>query len=214
MENGKGPLSWLKRLLGKSEDGNGKKFSYLLLIFLLGTGIMIGSNFLSSESSVQTTVPASSNSFVKKEEVETFGQRNSSNDDVIGEYEKHYEMQLKEALEKIAGVSDVTVVVNLDSTDQQIFEKNRVKKIQKTEEKDREGGERTIEDFSEEDQIVIIRDGEKEIPIIQETKKPKVRGVLVVAKGANNVQVKKWIVESVTRLLDVPSHRVSVMPKK
>ena len=54
----------------------------------------------------------------------------------------------------------------------------------------------------------------KEGPIISETKKPSVRGVLVVAKGAENIQIKKWIIEAVTRSLDVPSHRVSVMPKK
>lgn len=214
MENGKGPLSWFKRLLGKPEDGKGKKYSYLLIVLLIGTGLMIASSFLYSEKNGQLSVPVSSGSIIKKEEVETFGQKDSSNNDVIGDYEEQYESQLKEALERIAGVSDVTVVVNLDSTNQKIFEKNQVKKIQKTEEKDREGGERTVEDVSEEEQIVIIRDGEQEVPIVQETKKPKVRGVLVVAKGANNVQVKKWIVESVTKLLDVPSHRVSVMPKK
>ncbi|SIB32256.1 stage III sporulation protein AG [Mycobacteroides abscessus subsp. abscessus] len=71
-----------------------------------------------------------------------------------------------------------------------------------------------MEDLSKEDQLVIIRDGEKEVPIVVETKKPVIRGVLVVAKGADNIQVKKWIIEAVTRSLDVPSHRVAVMPKK
>jgi stage III sporulation protein AG len=61
---------------------------------------------------------------------------------------------------------------------------------------------------------VIIQEGEKEVPIVLETKKPEIRGVLIVAKGADNIQIEKWIKESVTRLLDVPSHRVSVMPKK
>ena len=61
---------------------------------------------------------------------------------------------------------------------------------------------------------MIIQNGEKEVPIVVETKKPAIRGVLVVAKGADNIQVKKWIVEAVTRSLDVPSHRVSVLPKK
>ena len=54
----------------------------------------------------------------------------------------------------------------------------------------------------------------KRVPVVIETKKPAIRGVLVVAKGADNIQVKKWIIEAVTRSLDVPSHRVAVMPKK
>jgi stage III sporulation protein AG len=37
---------------------------------------------------------------------------------------------------------------------------------------------------------------------------------LVVAKGADNLQIKKWIVEAVTRVLNVPSYRVAVLPKK
>jgi stage III sporulation protein AG len=49
---------------------------------------------------------------------------------------------------------------------------------------------------------------------VVEYQKPAIRGVLVVAKGAENIQVKKWIIEAVTRSLDVPSHRVAVMPKK
>ena len=85
---------------------------------------------------------------------------------------------------------------------------------QLTDETDREGGKRKVEDQSTDEQLVIIQNGEKEVPIVVETKKPAIRGVLVVAKGADNIQVKKWIVEAVTRSLDVPSHRVSVLPKK
>ncbi|MFP3489056.1 stage III sporulation protein AG, partial [Staphylococcus sp. SIMBA_130] len=51
-------------------------------------------------------------------------------------------------------------------------------------------------------------------PIVVSTKKPVVRGVVVVAVGAENMEVKKMIVDAVTRLLDVKSHRVMVLPKK
>jgi stage III sporulation protein AG len=104
--------------------------------------------------------------------------------------------------------------VNVDATEKKVLEKNVVVQSQKTEEVDREGGQRTVEDQSKDEQLVIIRDGEKEVPIVIETKKPAIRGVIVIAKGADNIQVKKWILESVTKLLDVPVHRVSVMPKK
>jgi stage III sporulation protein AG len=112
------------------------------------------------------------------------------------------------------GVDDVMVMVNIDSTDKKVLEKNTVTKSQTTEEKDNEGGERKVQDTSTDEQLVIIREGEKEVPIVVEYQKPAIRGVLVVAKGAENIQVKKWIIEAVTRALDVPSHRVSVMPKK
>lgn len=148
------------------------------------------------------------------EDVPAFGQKSTKQNDIIKTYEDAYENQLKEALEGIQGVGDVTVVVNVDATEKQILEKNSKTQTQTTDETDREGGKRNVEDSSKEDSLVIIREGDNEVPIVVETKKPEIRGVLIVAKGADNIQVKKWIVEAVTRALDVPSHRVAVMPKK
>ena len=42
---------------------------------------------------------------------------------------KHMKNQLKEALDAIVGVSDVTVVVNVDSTEKKVLEKNPKSKI-------------------------------------------------------------------------------------
>ncbi|MDF1507576.1 stage III sporulation protein AG [Robertmurraya sp. DFI.2.37] len=211
MEQEKGPLSWLKRLLSK-EGKIDKKYRYFIVILLFGAAIMIVSNSLLDEDN--SSIPVLNHEDEEKSEIEAIGTAKAAGDDEISTYEARYEAQLKEALEGIAGVSDVMVVVNVDATEKSVYEKNTVTRSQTTEETDREGGQRKVEDQSKDSQIVIIRDGEKEVPIELETKKPQIRGVLVVAKGADNIQVKKWIIESVTKLLDVPSHRVSVMPRK
>lgn len=146
-------------------------------------------------------------------DVETFGQKKSEFK-TTKDYEIYLQNEMKEALESIAGVQDVKVVIYVDASEKKVYERNKVTQKQVTEETDQEGGKRTVEDTSVDEQLVLIKSGEKEGPIISETKKPSVRGVLVVAKGAENIQIKKWIIEAVTRSLDVPSHRVSVMPKK
>jgi stage III sporulation protein AG len=217
MKQEKGPLTWLKKQFSKTEDPDQKKgkYPYLLLVLLFGACFMLVSNLFSNDESSNELVPAFNNSNeAKGTDVETFGQKNSEGNNVIVDYERTYEAQLKEALDKIVGVEDVTVVVNVDATESRIFEKNTNTQTQLTDEIDREGGKRKVEDQSTEEQLVIIQDGEKEVPVVTETKKPAIRGVLVVAKGADNIQVKKWIIEAVTRSLDVPSHRVAVMPKK
>ena len=112
------------------------------------------------------------------------------------------------------GVSNVSVIVNIDATETKVYEKNSVAQRQTTEETDRDGGERKVEDFSTDEKIVIIREGDKEVPLVKETKKPTIRGVLIVAKGADDIRVKKEIIEAVTRVLNVPSHRVAVSAKK
>ncbi|MDQ0156432.1 stage III sporulation protein AG [Robertmurraya andreesenii] len=213
MEKDKGPISWLKKLFSKEESGD-KKYPYLVIVLLLGAVVMIIGNMLSGDKKPESSTSVMSNAKETEEDVEVFGKKTATGNEMIAEYERRYENQLKEALEGIAGVSDVMVVVNVDATEKRVLEKNSVLRSQTTNEKDREGGERKVDDQSQDHQIVIIRDGEKEVPIVLETKKPEIRGVLVVAKGADNIQVKKWIIESVTKLLDVPSHRVSVMPKK
>jgi stage III sporulation protein AG len=213
MEQEKGPLTWLKKLFSK-EGKPDKKYQYLILVLLFGAAIMLVSNSLLKDDNPNSSIPVLSSTDDNEEDLETFGHKKAAGNEMIADYENRYETQLKEALEGIAGVSDVMVVVNVDSTETSVLEKNTVTRSQTTDEKDREGGERTVEDQSQDSQVVIIRDGEKEVPIVLETKKPDIRGVLVVAKGADNIQVKKWIIESVTKLLDVPSHRVSVMPKK
>jgi stage III sporulation protein AG len=213
MDQEKGPISWLKRLFSK-EGKPDKKYQYLIIVLLFGAAIMIVSNSLMKDHNPDSSMPVLSSSDDTEEEIETFGKPKSAGNEVISDYEDRYETQLKEALEGIAGVSDVMVVVNVDNTERTVLEKNTITRSQTTDETDREGGERKVEDQSQDSQVVIIRDGEKEVPIVLETKKPEIRGVLVVAKGADNIQVKKWIIESVTKLLDVPSHRVSVMPKK
>ncbi len=210
--------SWFKKQFFKDDQSNHKKgkYIYLIVVLTVGTMIMLISNLFINNESSQNALPTLKNnaSIQTEENVETFGQKDSTGNSVIGDYERAYEVQLKEALDSIVGVSDVSVVVNVDATEKQVLEKNRKSQTQLTDETDREGGKRKVEDQSTDEQLVIIQNGEKEVPIVVETKKPAIRGVLVVAKGADNIQVKKWIVEAVTRSLDVPSHRVSVLPKK
>ena len=217
MDKDKGPLSWFNKLLSNepSEKKTGK-YQYLLIVLLVGAAIMLISNFLLKEDVSNTDLPVFNNNSesTTDDDVAAFGQKKSQQNDMIVDYEEKYENQLKDALEGILGVGDVTIVVNVDSTEMKVLEKNRTTQSQSTDETDREGGKRKVEDSSQEEQVVTIRNGEKEVPIVVETKKPEIRGVLVVAKGADNIQVKSWIIESVTRVLGVPSHRVAVMPKK
>ncbi|MFB6465863.1 stage III sporulation protein AG [Cytobacillus sp. Hz8] len=214
MDQDKGPISTLKKFFSNGDSGNKKnKYQYLLLVLIFGAFIMLLSNFLFGGES-KSDLPVFNNQTNNGGSTEAIGQSKSNNNDVIKDYENQYENQLKEALERINGVGDVTVVVNVDATEKQVLEKNRVTKSQTTEETDPEGGKRRIEDQSEDEQLVTTNEGENEGPIVVETKKPEIRGVLVVAKGAENVQVKSWIYEAVTRVLDVPMHRVSVLPKK
>ena len=68
-------------------------------------------------------------------------------------------------LNKIQGVSEAEVMVNLESTSIKVYEKNLIKGQQTTEETDTNGGTRETEDGTEETQTVLVRQGEREVPL-------------------------------------------------
>ncbi|WP_243297274.1 stage III sporulation protein AG [Bacillus litorisediminis] len=221
MNNEKGPLTWIKKWLqqesssSKRENKKPSKFQYLLVVLLAGVAIMLVGNVFSSNTSQdgQSAQTFSDNSG-SEEDVPALGQKKSEDTITMSDFERMYETQIKDALNQIVGVSDATVIVNVASTATNVYEKNRVSQEQTTDETDRQGGKRIVEDKSVDEQVVIVREGDKEVPLVLQTEKPDVTGVLVVAKGAENIQVKQWIIEAVTRVLDVPIHRVAVLPKK
>lgn len=206
--------NWLHQLKKKLMPDNKKnqKVRYFLILLLVGIMFMLLSDFLLKDQKEEDAAIVS-NQIVEQEEIETFREKTDKKW-TIQDYEEKFENQLKTALEDISGVGEVTVLVNVEATERKVYESNAVLKNQITSETDKQGGKRTVEDQSKDDQLVIVRDGDKEIPIISETRKPDIKGVLIVAKGAEDIQVKKWIIEAVTRALDVPSHKVSVVPKK
>lgn len=206
--------NWLHQLKTKLMPNNKKnqKVRYFLILLLVGIMFMLLNDFLLKDQKEEDTAIVSKQ-IVEQEEIETFREKTDKKW-TIQDYEEKFENQLKTALEDITGVGEVTVLVNVEATERKVYESNAVLKNQITSETDKQGGKRTVEDQSKDDQLVIVRDGDKEIPIISETRKPDIKGVLIVAKGAEDIQVKKWIIEAVTRALDVPSHKVSVVPKK
>lgn len=197
--------------MDKNSNKNKKptKFQYLLLVLCIGAACILAVNSLFKSNKAVSTVSIA-NSKVTKSNNET--NKNVANNSILNE-QRQYEDELKSSLEEMLGVNNVTVLVDLDSSDQQILATNKSSQKQTTEESDKNGGHKIINSNTTNEKPVIENDNNQE-PIVVETKKPVIRGVLVVAKGAEDIEVKKSIVEAVTRVLDVPSFRVAVEPKK
>ncbi|MDL4841587.1 stage III sporulation protein AG [Aquibacillus rhizosphaerae] len=212
MEN---PLKrFFSQLKFKTEDGKKTtKMGYILVIALLGLLVLIVSNMFQGQAEDNNSLSLSDNNVSSSEEETFLSKDDDEKSEEVKQVEGQYEKDLTDLLEKISGVSEVEVMVNLDSSEKKVFEKDLIIGTQTTEETDQNGGERHVEDSTEEQHVVIVRQGDKEVPLIVQTKKPEVRGVLVVAKGVDHIELKQWVVEAVSRVLDVPSHRIAVMPK-
>lgn len=216
MERGDILKAFIKKIIKNPDNSTNKipakKRKYLIFIGITGLLlIFIGNIFSNSESPTddqmisETTAPM-------QETKAAFSEKKSSTSNV-DDLEENYEKELRDLLNKINGVSEVEIMVNLDSTKVKVYEKNLITGKQTTDESDKNGGTRQIEDYTRESQVVLVRQGDKEVPLLVQTKKPEVRGVFVIAKGVEDITVKKWVIEAVSKVLDVPIHRVSVMSK-
>ncbi|MBC5637174.1 stage III sporulation protein AG [Ornithinibacillus sp. BX22] len=197
----------------KDKLNGSKKTGYVILIGLVALLVILMGNIFSSSSQKDLGQDMPRLELESESQSEEVSSHESGTTSDVSVLEANYQKQLKGMLEKIDGVSEVEVMVNLDSTDVKVYEKNLIKGTQQTEENDRNGGTRNIDELTEETQTVIVRQGDQETPVLVQTKKPKVRGVLVVAKGVESATVKQWVVEAISRVLDVPTHKVSVNPK-
>lgn len=201
--------SWLLNLIGNKEGiKKNKTFNWIIIFFLIGLAIMIFSSFLDITDQVtpyetETQIQETSNVLEKGTDPKT-----------MQDYEKIYENQLTEIITEMLGVSDVVVKVNLDSTEELLVESNINYSEQVTKEQDKQGGSRNISSVSKNEQVVIYRVDGNDKPLVIKTIKPKVRGVVIVAEGAENLQVKAMITEAVQRLLDVPPHKIAILPKR
>lgn len=213
-EDPKGFASWFKKIWNKEEAEKKKNYRYILILGCAGILLMLTSQlFAEQEDPTDVTLPAYQSNDEEPEEKEVF-KSGEEKGNSMRDYEDTYENQLRESLEQIAGLNDVSVMVNLANTEKQVYEKNANARNQETSETDREGGTREVTDQTIDEQTVIVRNGDTEGPLLSHTEKPNIRGVLVVAEGVENAQVKAWVIEAVSRVLDVPVHRISVMPKK
>ncbi|MFC4078227.1 stage III sporulation protein AG [Salinithrix halophila] len=202
----------VESFLGGGEKGAGRvsTFRWLLILGCLGVAIMILSSFFSvHEEALPSEIPGP-----KKEEGTAVSSWNkNSGPSTMKDYEEAYESELSEVLAKVVGVEDVSVMVNLESSEEEVVHKDIRRQEQVTDEEDTRGGTRKIRESNQDEKVVLQRKGDGDQPIILKKIKPRTRGVLVVARGAENLRVKAAIIEAVQRVLDVPVHRISVLPK-
>ncbi|EXX86606.1 stage III sporulation protein AG [Paenibacillus darwinianus] len=206
---------WLEGLESAVGGGRGgpkrvKSLRWLLLIGCLGAGLLILNSFLSLRE-----VPPSDNSGSPPPTAEeVFSGRQPDGQSPFETIEQPLELRLKEILEKIVGVGTVDVLVTIDSTEEIVYEKNGERSEQMTDENDGKGGRRRITSATEGGQVVLYELSGDQTPVITKKIKPRVRGILVVAKGAENATVRMLIADAVQKGVNVAPHRISVVPRK
>jgi len=122
---------------------------------------------------------------------------------------------LQALLKEVRGVGEVRVAVRLEGSTRSDFAVNTVSGNKTTQEKDKNGGSRTITEVSNNGQVVLVRDARgQEVPVVERERAPRVVGVLVVAEGAADPGVRTALFRAVEVALAVPPHRIVVLPRE
>lgn len=118
------------------------------------------------------------------------------------EYTKNTEKELEAILSKINGAGKVRVMVTLDNCYENVYATGYATK---TEEDDKK-----IKSENQEEYIIVKKGSGNEECLVVKVYEPQVKGVAVVAEGADSIYVKKAITETVCALFDISSAKVSV----
>ena len=127
------------------------------------------------------------------------------------DYTEILEKKLEEILGELKGVGKVKVMVTLEDTVEKVPAFNTNKNNETTSEIDSQGGTREIvrEDMS----IQMVTSNDGGLMVIKEIK-PSIRGVIVIAEGAENLEVKEMLYEAVKTVLGISGNKVEVYSSK
>jgi len=137
-------------------------------------------------------------------------------DGELGIEEKQLEQRLESILSSVAGAGDVEVTITMASGAEHYYAQNHSRQDRTIEEQDRSGGNRQTTEVTEEDNLVLVgaASGGNQEPVLIKSTRPEIAGVLVLSEGARYPGLREELVQAVVTVLDIPVHKVSVLPKE
>lgn len=130
--------------------------------------------------------------------------------ETIGGYEEKLERELTEVLSQIDGAGKVRAMIYFDTGSEAIpaYSQNNSNKV--TEESDGNGGKRVTNENTNSNTIVMTNEGGINRPYVLKEMKPKISGVIVVAEGAGNPEVKYKLYEAVKTVFSLQQYKINI----
>ncbi len=199
-----------ERGLGDIKPPQMQRISVLIVIGLIGVLLLLlsFSPRLSSPSGTQVGL-----GLTRGDQVLTATGTGGSG---LSEDEARLERRLVEILSQVQGAGRVGVKVTFDTGRFYDYAENQTHEENSSRELDTQGITRETTQIRTSGEVVTTQERTTgvAVPVVRNFTEPKIQGVLVVADGAKDIQVKKALIEAVTTLLDIPYHKVAVLPRQ
>ncbi len=127
------------------------------------------------------------------------------------QYISRLEERVHDMVTGISGVGTAKVMITLESTTEYVYENERKENIDTT--KDYADGtpKKEQEKNNYEQNVILVQgsNGTREA-LLKTTLEPKVKGVVIVCQGGDNVEVEKKVTEAVATALDISYGKICV----
>ena len=143
------------------------------------------------------------------------GTQETEEEDNTGGYAGELEERLESLLASMEGVGNVKVMVTLDSSREQVVEKDIPSTMDTTKETDSTGGSRDVINSRQEETTVYVTDSAgNKTPYVSKRREPAIESVTVVAQGGENAVIQKNITEVIQALFGIEAHKIKVVKMK
>jgi len=204
LKEGEG-MKKLAAFFSRDDKDGGKKKPFplenLVIIVVVGIIIILASGFFSRPTG---SVNASGNAASNRDDTQDSRAESTAfmGDDII----KNLEERLAYLLSQVEGAGQVEVMIYADSSSEMIPAYN-----DQVDSRSSEETERISTESSERRELALSGDDK---PVILKVEIPEIKGVVVVAQGADDFLVKQELNRAVCTLLGVPEHRVQILKHK
>ena len=124
------------------------------------------------------------------------------------------EFELENILKKLDGVQDASVLITYEETNRIVPMYNEDIQESKTEEADNQGGVRKINESSSKKEVVYEDNNGSKKVVTSKIISPQIKGAVVMAKGANDINIKSNIIQVVQAATGLATHKIQVFEMK
>lgn len=127
-----------------------------------------------------------------------------------GDYARQMESKLEKILDKTEGVGNVSVMITLKSSEENVVEKDASGSVSSS------TGENDMQNQTDSSETTVFEEQEDgtQTPYVSKKVTPEIDGVIVVADGGDDPVVIENITGAVKALFDVDMHKIKVMKRK
>lgn len=185
-------MEWLKNVLKNKDKRVINNFYITLVIGVLL--LLMGNTILSADK--------------QKEEPKIEIEKNNSDDT---DYASQLEKRMEKALSMVEGVGNIKVLITVKGSGEIVVAEDKSSDINETIEETNSSVTKQIRSTKSEDTIVLT---DEKSPLVLKEIKPDIEGVIIVAEGGGNIEIKDSLIRATQAILGIESHKIEVLKMK